>query len=57
MDVLENKDNKELLQSVLAEIAKTTNEVNCASKDLSKARSRLSFLIAVVNELLNREED
>ena len=57
MEVLEQATRQELLQSVLAEIAKATNEVNCASKDLQKARSRLTFLIAVVNELLNREED
>lgn len=56
MELLENKTDQELLQSVLAEIAKTTNEVNCASKDLSKARSRLTFLIAVANEMINREE-
>jgi hypothetical protein len=56
MDILENKTNQELLQSILAEVAKCANEVNCAAKDVTKARNRLSFLIAVVNELLNREE-
>lgn len=56
MDILENKTTKELLQSVLAEVAKTANEVNCAAKDVNKARNRLTFLIAVANELLNREE-
>jgi hypothetical protein len=57
MEVLERATRLELLQSVLAEIAKATNEVNCAAKDVSKARSRLTFLIAVTNELINREED
>jgi hypothetical protein len=56
MEVLESKTRKELLQSTLAEIAKTANEVNCATKDLNKARNRLAFLIAVVNEQINREE-
>lgn len=56
MDILENKTNQELLQSILAEVAKCANEVNCAAKDVTKARNRLTFLIAVVNELLNREE-
>ena len=56
MEILETKTREELLQSILAEIAKTTNEVNCAAKDINKARNRLGFLIAVVNELLNREE-
>lgn len=56
MEVLENKDRRELLQSLLAEVAKTANEVNCAAKDVAKARNRLTFLIALANELINREE-
>ena len=56
MELLENKTTKELLQSLLAEVAKTANEVNCATKDLNKARNRLTFLIAVINEMMNREE-
>lgn len=57
MDVLQNKSNIELLQSMLAETAKTLNEVNCARKDIDKARNRLTFQIAVINELINRKED
>ena len=57
MDVLQNKTDKELLQSILAETAKCLNEVNCAKKDVDKARNRLTFQIAVINELINREED
>jgi len=57
MDVLQNKTDKELLQSMLAETAKCLNEVNCAKKDVDKARNRLAFQIAVLNELINREED
>lgn len=56
MDLLQDKTTQELLQSILAEVAKTANEVNCAAKDVTKARNRLTFLIAVANELLNREE-
>jgi uncharacterized protein YfkK (UPF0435 family) len=57
MDVLQNKTNKELLQSMLAETAKTLNEVNCSIKDNNKARNRLTFQLAVLNEMINREED
>ena len=57
MDLLEHKTDKELLQSVLAEIAKTKNEIACAKGDIAKAQSRLSFLIVAVNELLNRQGD
>jgi septal ring factor EnvC (AmiA/AmiB activator) len=57
MEVLQNKTDQELLQSMLAETAKALNEVNCARKDLDKARNRLTFQIAVINEMINREED
>ena len=42
---------------MLAETAKALNEVNCARKDVDKARNRLTFQIAVINEMINREED
>ena len=57
MDVIQNKTTKELVQSLLAETAKALNEVNCARKDVDKARNRLTFQIALLNELINREED
>jgi hypothetical protein len=57
MDVLDTKSDKELLQSLLAEIAKARNEIKCAKGDIDKAQSRISFLIVVANELLNRQGD
>jgi hypothetical protein len=57
MDVLENKTNKELLKSLLAEIAKAQNELKCARGDLDKAQSRISFLIVLANDLINRQKD
>jgi hypothetical protein len=57
MDVLGNKTNKELLKSLLAEIAKAQNELKCARGDLDKAQSRISFLIVLANDLINRQED
>ena len=57
MDILKNKSNRELEKTVLAEIAKSRNELNSAKADLEKANSRLSFLIVVANELINRKED
>lgn len=55
MNVLENKTDQELIQSLLAEVAKSTNELHCAQNDLSKAQSRLGFALAVLNELINRK--
>lgn len=57
MDILDKKSDEELIRSLLAEIAKANNEINCATNDLKKARSRLSFLIAVTNTLIDRQGD
>jgi len=57
MDVLDRQTDEELIRSLLAEIAKANNELNCATNDLKKARSRLSFLIALTNELIDRQGD
>lgn len=57
MDVLDRQTDEELLRSVIAEVAKANNEINCASADLKKARSRLSFLIALTNKLIDRQGD
>jgi hypothetical protein len=57
MDLLDNKSDKELLESLLAEIAKTTNEVKCARNDLDKAQGRIKFLVVLANTLINRQKD
>jgi hypothetical protein len=57
MDILKNKTDQEILESVLAEIAKSTNEIRCAQADITKAQSRLTFVIAAVNHLINRQKD
>jgi hypothetical protein len=57
MDVLDNKTDKELLQSLVAEIAKCTNELKCARGDLEKAQGRVKFLLVLAHELINRQGD
>jgi hypothetical protein len=57
MDVLDSKTDKELTQSLLAEIAKAKNEIGCAQRDLNKAQSRLNFLVVVANKLIKRTGD
>jgi hypothetical protein len=57
MDVLENKTERELYLSLLAEVAKASNELKCASKDINKVANRLQFTIAALNELINRQGD
>ena len=57
MDILDSKTDKELLKSLLAEIAKATKELRCAQADIVKAQSRLSFVLAVTNTLIDRQGD
>lgn len=57
MDLLESKTDKELLQSLIAEIAKATNEIKCARGDIDKAQSRIKFLLAVAHTLIERQGD
>jgi hypothetical protein len=57
MDILDSKTDKELLASLLAEIAKAQNEIRCARADIEKAHSRLKFLIVLANTLIDRQGD
>lgn len=57
MDVLDNKTDKELLESLIAEIAKATNEIKCARGDLEKAQSRIKFLLVLAHTLIERQGD
>jgi hypothetical protein len=57
MDMLDNKSDKELLASLIKEMAKATNEIKCARGDIDKAQQRLKFLIVLSHTLLNRQGD
>jgi hypothetical protein len=57
MDVLDRQNDEELLRSLIAEVAKANNELNCATNDIKKARSRLNFLIVLANKLIERQKD
>lgn len=56
MDILDQKTDKELLQSLVAEIAKTTNEIKCARGDIDKAQGRIKFLLVLAHTLINRQQ-
>jgi hypothetical protein len=56
MDVLDKKD-EELIEAMLPEIAKAMNELKCARNDLEKATSRVSFVLLMVNTMINRRKD
>lgn len=57
MDLIDKKSDKELLQSCIAEVAKSKNEITCASRDIEKAQSRLNFCVVLINKLLDRTGD
>ena len=54
MDILDSKTTQELEKSLLAEVAKASNEIKCARGDLEKASNRLNFLLVVINKMINR---
>ena len=57
MNIIENKTNNELYESLLAEVAKAKHEINCARGDIEKANNRLSFTIMLINKLVERSTD
>jgi hypothetical protein len=57
MDILDSKSDKELLESLIAEIAKATNEIKCAKGDIEKAQGRIRFLLVVAHTLIQRQGD
>jgi hypothetical protein len=57
MDLIDSKTDQELLKSLLAETAKARNEINCSQADLNKAQSRISFLLVIINKLIERQGD
>jgi hypothetical protein len=56
MDLLDNKREEDLLDALLPEIAKAQNEIRCARRDLEKATNRVSFVLLIVNKLIERQE-
>jgi hypothetical protein len=57
MDILDTKTDSELLRSIIAELAKARNEMACAKGDMDKASSRINFLLAVANTIINRSKE
>ena len=57
MDIMDSKTDKELYESIVAEIAKATNEMKCARQDLDKANSRIKFCNVIAHKLIDRQGD
>lgn len=56
-EFFQDKTQQELLESLLAEVAKATNELRCGERDIRKANGRLQFAVMAINEMINREKD
>ena len=56
MELLDKKTDKELLDSLMAEVAKSSNEIKCAQQDIAKVQSRLAFALVLINELRNKHK-
>jgi len=56
-DLMDDKTDKQLLDSMIAEVAKARNEVACARRDINKAEGRMGFLVVLANKLINRNKD
>mgnify|MGYP000308764081 CR=1 FL=1 len=57
MQLLDDKTDQELLESLVAEMAKAQNEISCARRDLEKAHGRQKFLLVLAHELISRQGD
>jgi len=57
MNIIDSKTDDELLESLLAELAKASNELRCAKDDIAKVQSRLSFVLAIANTMIQRQGD
>jgi hypothetical protein len=55
MDVIDAKSDKQLIESLIAEIAKANNELKCARGDVEKAQGRISIFDAVRALVLDEE--
>lgn len=56
MEILNTKTQEALYKSIIQEAAKARNEIKCAEADIKKANNRLSFVVVLANELLNRTD-
>jgi len=56
-DIFNDKTDQELLESLLAEVAKATNELRCGERDIKKANGRLQFAVMAINNMINRQKD
>lgn len=56
-DLIDNKTTDELISVLVEEVAKATNELKCANRDVTKAQGRLNFSLVLLNRLMERQNE
>lgn len=57
MDIVDNKTDREIYESIVAETAKASAEIKDARNDLDKAANRIKFALMLANKLIDRKKD
>lgn len=55
-DLISSKTDQQILETLLKETAKASNELNTIKQDLNKAQNRVRFSILLINRLLERKD-
>jgi len=55
MEIWNKHRLQDILKSLEAELSKAQNEINCANKDISKAKNRIAFCISAIHNLKTRD--
>jgi len=55
MDPIDRLTEEELISTLIEESAKANNELKCASRDITKAQNRQSFVLLLLNRLMERK--
>jgi hypothetical protein len=56
-DLIDNKTDEELYQSIIAESAKATAEMRSALNDIEKSTNRIKFILMLAHKLIDRKKD
>jgi hypothetical protein len=57
MEIIDQQSDQALIESLIPELAKASNELKCAERDLAKVKSRLGFLTLIANRLKERSDE
>jgi hypothetical protein len=55
-DIISSKTDQEILETLLKEAAKASNELTAVKNDVTKAQNRVKFSIMLINRLLERKD-